>query len=66
MIVRSANDTLLDNKAMAEAYVYRDGRVQDEIEKKTLESCLIPGVNNRLDMPEKATTKQAVRESDQN
>ena len=64
MIVRSANDTLLDSKAMAEAYVYRDGRVQDQIEKTTLESCLIPGVNKRLGMPEKATEKQAVRESD--
>ena len=66
MIVRSANNKLLDNKAMAGAYVYRDGRVQDSIEKVMLVACPIPGVNGRLGMPDKATEKKAVRESDQN
>lgn len=48
MEVKSENDKL---KLTNGAYKLPDGKAQDATEKKTLEHCLIPGVNKRLDMP---------------
>ena len=47
-----------------DGYNYQDGKTQDLLLKHILECSLLPGVNNRLDMPEKATQKQCLRESD--
>jgi hypothetical protein len=51
---------------LTRAYIYRDGRMQDTTAENILEKCKIPGVNDRLGMPEKATLKKAQRESDTN
>ena len=63
MVVRSANDQLQTDVAQA-PYRYLDGRVMDDLEVKALVNCPIPGVNERLGMPQKASLKQAIRESD--
>ena len=65
MVVKAFNDKLETDPASA-PYRYLDGRVQDDLEVKTLEKCPLPGVNWRQDMPAKAVLKQAIRESDQN
>ena len=62
MIVSSDNDKIKGDTSL-NVYKYGDGSAQDSTEQKTLECCPIPGVNKRLDMPEKATLSQAVRES---
>jgi len=65
MIVKSENDKMMGEDNLG-VYRYGDGQAQDALEKATLEHCLLPGLNNRLGMPAKATLKQAVRESAQN
>lgn len=62
MIVKSDKDKIM-NESQRGVYKFSDGMAQDEIEQRTLESCIIPGVNKRLDMPEKETMNKAVRES---
>lgn len=61
MIVKSENDTMLLGK---DAYNYMDGKPQDYLQKSVLEHCPLPGVNKRLGMPEKASQKQSLRDSD--
>lgn len=65
MIVKSENDT---TKLDGDLGVFKlgDGQAQDALEKRTLENCLLPGLNNRLDMPKKATLRPAIREAAQN
>lgn len=62
MIVKSENDKI---KLAGDLGVFKfgDGQAQDHLEKQTLENCQLPGLNNRLDMPEKATMRQAIREA---
>lgn len=52
------------NNASLGAYLFGDGTAQDFVESKILRNSLLPGVNNRHGMPERATQKQAVRFSD--
>ena len=52
MEVKSENDKLRVSNG---CFKFADGKAQDAIEKKVLETCPIPGVNKRLDMPKKAS-----------
>ena len=62
MIVKSENDKIkLDGDQGV--FKFGDGQAQDLLEKQTLENCKLPGLNNRLDMPERATMRQAIREA---
>lgn len=61
MIVKSENDTMLLGK---DGFSFKDGKPQDHLQKQVLENSLLPGINKRLGMPEKATQKQSLRESD--
>jgi hypothetical protein len=52
MIVKSENDTMLLGN---DGYHFMDGKTQDHLQKQVLETCLLPGVNKRMGMPEKAS-----------
>ena len=54
MIVKSENDQMLLGQ---DGYNYQDGKSQDHLQKQILECSLLPGVNKRLDMPDRATQK---------
>ena len=54
MIVKSDNDRIRSEPGQG-AYTHGNGAAQDAAEKTTLETLLLPGVNQRLGMPEKAT-----------
>jgi len=56
MVVKSDNDRILTDQG---AYNYLSGAAQDAVEQRTLQTCLIPGVNKRLGMPDKASMKQS-------
>jgi|TARA_B110000285_G_C14870735_1_gene489068 hypothetical protein len=61
MVVKGENDKIRIEK---DAFKFLDGRAQDELERDALNRLPLPGVNKRRGMPEKATLKQAVRDSD--
>ena len=62
MEVKDENDKIPIGK---QAMVYPDGKPQGHYEQEALECQLLPGVNQRRGMPEKASLKIAVREQQQ-
>ena len=62
MIVKDQNDKMLTDQDK-NAYHFLNGQAQDQTECNTLSNMLLPGVNNRLGMPEQATLSIAERES---